>query len=257
MRRAYYQSTAGYGFGPGLMTPAVKALIWTNVAVFAVTALAPAGVRLWLGELLGLTPALTLTDLRLWQPVTYLFMHGGVGHILINMLILWMFGVQLERLWGTRFFVRYYFVAGVGAAVVTLLVSLLPFSFSVATYSTITIGASGAIYGLLMAFALYYPNTPILMFLLFPVPAKYFVMILGAIAFISTPRGGGVAHITHLGGLIAGYLYLRRLRGSAPGGGALLGEIKYRYVRWKMNRLRRRFEIRSGGIDRDRHDRIH
>ena len=108
-----------------------------------------------------------------------------------------------------------------------------------------------------MAFAMYYPNTPILMFLLFPVPAKYFVMILGAIAFISAPRGGGVAHITHLGGLIAGYLYLRRLRGSASGGEGLVGEIKYRYVRWKMNRLRRRFEIRSGGIDRDRHDRIH
>ena len=257
MRRAYYQSTAGYGFGPGLMTPAVKALICTNVAVFAVTALAPAGVRQWLGELLGLTPALTLTDLRLWQPVTYLFMHGGVSHILINMLILWMFGVQLERLWGTRFFVRYYFVAGVGAAVVTLLVSLLPFGFSVATYSTITIGASGAIYGLLMAFALYYPNAPILMFLLFPVPAKYFVMILGAIAFISAPRGGGVAHITHLGGLIAGYLYLRRLRGSALGAGGLIGELKYRYARWKMNRLRRRFEVHSGELDRDRHDRIH
>lgn len=257
MRRIYYQGTARHGFGPGLMTPAVKALIWTNVGVFVVMALAPAGAKRWLGELLGLTPVLTLTDLRLWQPVTYLFLHGGIGHILINMLILWMFGVQLERLWGTRFFVRYYFVAGAGAAVVTLAASLLPFDFSAATYSTTTIGASGAIYGLLMAFALHYPNTPILMFLLFPVPAKYFVMILGAIAFLYTPSGGGVAHITHLGGLLAGYLYLRRLRGSAWGGSDLLGEIRYRYLRWKMSRLRRRFEVHSGGLDRDRHDRIH
>ena len=257
MRRPYYPTSASYSFGPGLMTPAVKALIWINVGVFAVTALAPAGLRRWLGELLGLTPALVLTDLRLWQPVTYLFMHGGVGHILINMLILWMFGVQLERLWGTRFFVRYYFVAGVGAALVTLAVALLPFEFSAATYATITIGASGAIYGLLMAFAVYYPNTPILMFLLFPVPAKYFVMILGAIAFVSTPRGGGVAHITHLGGLLAGYVYLRRLRGGAPGGIDLLGELRYRYARWKMNRLRRRFEVHSREIDRGPDHRIH
>ena len=130
-----------------------------------------------------------------------------------------MFGVQLERLWGSRFFLRYYFVAGVGAAVVMLVVSLLPFSFSAVTYGTVTIGASGAIYGLLMAFAIYYPETPILMFFLFPVPAKYFVMILGAIAFVSTPRGGGIAHVTHLGGAVGG---LSLLETSAQHLGAAL-----------------------------------
>ena len=267
MRRIYYrglgryqglgQGVGGYSFGPGLMTPAVKGLIWANVAVFLAASLAPRGLRLQLGELLGLTPALTLTGLAIWQPFTYLFLHGGVGHILINMLILWMFGVQLERLWGTRFFLRYYFVAGVGAAVVTMIVALLPFSFSAATYTTITIGASGAIYGLLMAFALHYPDTPILMFLLFPVPAKYFVMILGAIAFISAPRGGGVAHVTHLGGLVAGYLYLRRRRGASLGRLGLLADLKYRWLRWQMNRLRRRFDVHAGGRDRDWRDRIH
>ncbi len=265
MRRIYYRGTGGYSypgtggysFGPGLMTPAVKWLIWANVGVFLLTSLAPAGLRFRLSELLGLTPALTLTGLHVWQPFTYLFMHGGVGHILINMLILWMFGVQLERVWGTRFFLRYYFVAGVGAAVVTMIVALLPFSFSAATYATITIGASGAIYGLLMAFALYYPDTPILMFLLFPVPAKYFVMILGAVAFVSAPRGGGVAHITHLGGLVAGYLYLRRLRGMSLGRLGVLADLRYRYLRWRMNRLRRRFDVHPGGQDRDWRDRVH
>lgn len=261
MRRIYYRGAyrgaSGHSFGPGLMTPAVKALILANVAVFVVTALAPRGVRAWLGELLGLTPALALTGLRIWQPFTYLFLHGDVGHVLINMLILWMFGVQLERLWGTRFFVRYYLVAGVGAAAVTIAVSLLPLPFSAATYASITIGASGAVYGLLMAFALYYPNTPILMFLLFPVPAKYFVMILGAIAFISAPRGGGVAHVTHLGGLAAGYLYLRRLRGAPLGRLGVAADLRYRYLRWKMGRLRRRFDVYAGGRDRDWRDRIH
>ena len=263
MQRPYYGGPAHYQFGPGLMTPVVKALIWANVGVFLVTALVPSAFG-WLSYLLGFTPQLVLTRFMLWQPVTYLFMHGGVGHILINMLILWMFGVQLERLWGSRFFLRYYFVAGVGAAVVTLLVSLpvLPFSFSAATYTTVTIGASGAIYGLLMAFAMYYPETPILMFFLFPVPAKYFVMILGAIAFVSTPRGGGVAHVTHLGGLLAGYLYLRRLRGVSArrfgfGRLGIMADIKYRWVKWKMARLRKKFDVYPGGNDRDWDKRIH
>jgi len=249
-----YPGSAYYSFGPGLMTPAVKQLIWANVIVFLAVALLPIGG--WAIEIFGLTPAATLTQLMVWQPVTYLFLHGGIGHILINMLILWMFGVQLERLWGTKFFLRYYFVVGIGAAVVTIVVALLPFAFSAPMYVTPTIGASGAIYGLLMAFALYYPETPILMFFLFPVPAKYFVMIVGAIAFLSTPRGGGVAHLTHLGGLAIGYLYLRR--GRLPGFGrlGLKAELKYRYMKWKMARLRRRFDVYSSG-DRDRQDRIH
>jgi len=110
-----------------------------------------------------------------------------------------------------------------------------------------TIGASGALYGLLMAFAMYYPERPILMFLLFPVPAKYFVMILGALAFLAGP-GGGISNAAHLGGLIFGYLYLR------GGRGGMTAEIKYRYLKWKMNRLRRKFDVYSGGrSDWDRH----
>ena len=246
------------------MTPAVKALIYANVGVFLVIALSPQWASSWLFTTLGFSPKSVIERLFIWQPFTYLFLHDNrsVFHILFNMLVLWMFGVQLERLWGTRFFLRYYFVAGIGAAVVTLVVSLLPFSFSPETYVAPTIGASGAVYGLLLAFALYYPETPILLFLLFPIPAKYFVMILGAIAFLSAPRGGGVAHITHLGGLLAGYLFLRRLRvisASRFGFGRLgvVADIKYRYLKWKMGRLRKRFDVYSGGNDRDWDNRIH
>jgi membrane associated rhomboid family serine protease len=238
----------------------VKALIWANVGVFLLTAVLEMVSRPMLRLLIddfALTPQSVLTDLRLWQPATYLFLHGGVSHVLINMLVLWMFGVQLERLWGTRFFVRYYFVAGVGAAMVTIAISLLPFTFSEATYQTPTVGASGAIYGLLMAFALYFPDTPILFFLLFPVPAKYFVLIIGAIDFLYIPRGGNIAYITHLGGLLTGYLYLRRFRGVSIGRLGLMADIKYRYVKWKMNRLRRRFDVYSGDQDRDWNDRLH
>jgi membrane associated rhomboid family serine protease len=172
-------------------------------------------------------------------------------HILFNMLGVWMFGVELERLWGTRFFVKYYFITGVGAAGATLLVSLLPIPLGDLTYGAVTMGASGALYGVLLAFALYYPNRPILMFLLFPIPAKYFVMIIGGIAFLSSIGGpSGIAHAAHLGGLVVGYLYLRRGRGG------LTGEIKYRYLKWKMNRLRKRFDVYSGGRN-DWNRRVH
>ena len=262
MRRAQYGGPGYIQFGPGMMTPVVKGLLYANIAVFVVMELAPAGLRRWLVQTLAFTPAAAFERFYIWQPFTYMFMHGGVFHILFNMLVLWMFGVQLERLWGSRFFLRFYLVAGAGAAIVTLVACWLPFSFAPMTYITPTIGASGATYGLLLAFALYYPEAPILMFLMFPIPAKYFVMILGAISFISAPRGGGVAHVTHLGGLLAGYLFLRRYRsvsGQRLGFGRLgiMADIKYRWVKWKMNRLRKRFDVYPGGNDRDWDKRIH
>ena len=159
MRYPYSSSPTHYQFGSGLMTPVVKALIGTNVAVFLITSLIPPAFG-WLNYLLGLTPELVLTRFMFWQPFTYLFMHGGVGHILINMLIFVDVWSPVGAFVGLTVFLRYYLIAGVGAAVITLASSLLPFSFSVATYTTVTIGASGAIYGLLMAFAMHYPNAP-------------------------------------------------------------------------------------------------
>lgn len=227
-----------YSFGPGRLTPAVKALIWANVAMFVLQAVG--GARLTI--LLGLTPAAVVEQWWIWQPVTYMFLHGGVGHLLFNMLALWMFGVELERTWGTIFFTRYYFVTGVGAAVITVAVALLPFAVADQMYFIPTVGASGAIYGLLVAYALYYPDRPIYMYLLFPVPAKYFVLILGAINFLmSIGNRGGVAYAAHLGGLVVGYLYLTRGRGGP------LADLKYRYLRWKMSRMRRRFDVHHGG----------
>jgi membrane associated rhomboid family serine protease len=222
------------------MTPAVKLLLIANVVVFVAEMAMPVLIGYF-----GLRPAAVFRAGWIWQPVTYMFLHHGIGHILFNMLALWMFGVELERLWGTRFFLKYYFVAGVGAAATTILVSLVPLPFAGEVYAATTIGASGAVYGLLLAYAYYYPDRPILMFLLFPVPAKYFVMILGAIALLSSMSGGsGIAHATHLGGLIAGYIYLR------SGRGGFMAELRYRWVKWKMNRLRRRFDVHTGGRDR-------
>jgi membrane associated rhomboid family serine protease len=235
-------STIGYSFGPGPITPAVKWIIIANIAMFLVSI-----VYSPILTYLGLVPRLVIEQQWIWQPVTYMFLHGGAFHILFNMLGIWMFGVELERLWGTRFFMRYYGVTGVGAGLTVIGAGLLPFAGTAATYDAITIGASGALYGLLMAFALYYPDRPILMFLLFPIPAKYFVMIIGAMAFLSSP-GSGVSNSAHLGGLVFGYVYLK------SGRGGLSAEIKYRYLKWKMNRLRRKFDVYSGGrSDWDRH----
>jgi membrane associated rhomboid family serine protease len=235
-----------YSFGPGPVTPAVRYLLWANIAVYVATL-----IFRRLNDWLGLTPQMVIEHRWIWQAATYMFVHDvrNITHILFNMLGLWMFGVELERMWGTRFFVKYYAITGIGAGLTTILVSLLPFDVTRSIYASTTVGASGALYGILLAFALYYPNRPILMFLLFPVPAKYFVMIIGAIAFLTSVSGSGpVAATTHLGGLIVGYLFLN------TGRGGLTAEIKYRYLKWKMNRLRRKFDVYSGGrSDWDRH----
>lgn len=239
--RRYAPNSLAYSFGPGPITPAVKWIIWANVAMFVVSLVFPRFVLTYL----ALSPEKVLHG-WVWQPVTYMFLHADPLHILFNMLGVWMFGVELERLWGTKFFLRYYAVCGVGAAITTLVVGFLPFTFANAVYASVTVGASGALYGLLLAFAKYYPNRPILMMLLFPVPAKYFVIIIGALSFLT--GGRGVAHAAHLGGLIFGFLYLQNGRGG------MTAEIKYRYLKWKMNRLRRKFDVYSGGRgDWDRH----
>jgi membrane associated rhomboid family serine protease len=238
MPRNPHLSTMAYSFGPGPVTPAVKILLWVNIGMYVVSLVYPPIV-----EWLGLSPELVVENGWLWQPITYMFLHArSPSHILFNMLILWMFGVELERMWRTRFFVKYYAVTGIGAGLLSVAVSLLPFGPAQATYSATIIGASGALYGLLLAYALYFPDRPILMFLFFPVPAKYFVAILGAIAFLMSFEGGGtVAATTHLGGLVVGYIYLQ------GGRGGLMPEIKYRYLKWKMNRMRRKFDVYSGG----------
>jgi membrane associated rhomboid family serine protease len=241
---ARYTSTVS--FGPGPLSQALKALIIANVAVFLAQAVVPG-----LTTLLGLQPAAVAGRLYVWQVATYMFLHAGVFHLLLNMLVLWMFGTELERMWGTRFFLKYYFVTGIGAAVLTLLFSALPFAFAEQVRYAVVIGASGAIYGLLLAYALYFPERPILMMMLFPIPAKYFVMIIGAISLYSSLGVSGVAHATHLGGLLVGYLYLRRGRMDP------IGELKYRYLKWKYNRARRRFDVYSGGRSDDRNTRVH
>jgi len=236
-----------FSFGPGPLSTAMKALIGANVVMFLAQKVAPS-----LTEVLGLVPPDVFGRLRIWQPATYMFLHGGLFHLLFNMLALWMFGAELERVWGTRYFLKFYFVTGIGAAILTVLFSLLPFGFSQQLQHAVVIGASGAIYGLLLAYALYYPDRPIYMYLVFPIPAKYFVIIIGAIAFYSSmAEVGGVANATHLGGLLVGYLFLKGARVSP------MAELKYRYLKWKINRVRKKFDVYSGGRADEVNRRVH
>ena len=247
--RGRYPAPAGLGFsfGPGGITPAIKLLIAANVAAFVIAWFAPEIVLF-----LGLRVADVIGSLRLWQPITYMFLHGGFGHILFNMLALWMFGVELGRMWGTRFFLKYYFVCGLGAAATTAVLSFLPFAVFDHLYTALTVGASGAIYGILLAYGLYFPNRPIYIYFVFPVPAKYFVMIMGGISLLSSlGGGGGVAHTAHLGGLVVGYLYLKGARLH------ILSELQYRFLKWRINRMRRKFDVYSGGRANDLDRRVH
>src|SRR5712691_1067203 len=136
---------SSFSFGPGPISTALKAIIGVNVVMFLATTFMPT-----LQIQLGLVPMWVLRDKRVWQLVTYMFIHAGLFHILFNMLALWMFGTELERIWGTRFFLKFYFITGVGAAMLTILVSLLPFSAARQLYTSDIVGASGAIYGVLL-----------------------------------------------------------------------------------------------------------
>jgi membrane associated rhomboid family serine protease len=242
--RGRYPAASGfsYSFGPGPLTPVIKLLVIASAAAYLVSLVLPQVTLL-----LGLRPADIFGQLRIWQPLTYMFLHGGIFHLLFNMLALWMFGVELERMWGPRYFAKFYFASGAGAALTTIALAIVPGSFGDQLYYSLTIGASGAVYGILLAYALYFPNRPIYLYMVFPIPAKYFVMIMGGISLLSAVNstGGGVAHVTHLGGLVAAYLYLKGGRMH------LLSELQYRYLKWKINRTRRKFDVYSGGRSAD------
>jgi len=234
---------SSFSFGPGPISTALKAIIGLNVVMFLATTFMPA-----LQIQLGLVPVWVVRDLRVWQLVTYMFIHAGLFHIIFNMLALWMFGTELERLWGTRFFLKFYFITGIGAGVLTVLISLLPFAAARQLYASDIVGASGAIYGVLLAFALYFPDRQIYYMMLFPIPARIFVLIMGAVAFFSSlSESGGVANATHLGGLLVAWVYLATLRNGPRLRLNPWAEVKYRWLKWRLANARKKFDVYTGG----------
>lgn len=241
-----YSRNVTYQFGPGGMTPAIRMLLYANIGVFLLQFIAQGST---FGQALitfgGLRPSAVFEQFFVWQVVTYLFLHGGFTHILFNMLNLWMFGVELERRWGTQAFTRYYFITGIGAGLTVLLVSLLPFEATHSMYKAVTIGASGAVMAVILAWALVFPDRTLMFMMMFPLPARVYAALMAAIVFYSAlgSSGTGVAHFAHLGGLVVGYLYLKGPRGPRN----LKLEIQYRITRWRMDRMRKKFDVHRGG----------
>ncbi|WP_295641283.1 rhomboid family intramembrane serine protease [uncultured Methylibium sp.] len=191
------------------LPPVTQALMLINVAVFCLGFfLGP-----WFGQLFALWPI--GGNFLPWQVVTYAFLHGDVAHLFFNMLGLWMFGAELERLWGTRRFIQFFAASVLAAAAAQLLLAALM------GYGNPTVGASGGLFGLLLAFGLLFPERIIMpLFPPIPMKARTFVMVFGAIelALGFYSPGGGVAHFAHLGGMLGGWLMIRYWRGQAPFG---------------------------------------
>lgn len=194
---------------------------------------------------LGLVPTLVLHG-YLWQVVTYSFLHGSPGHLLVNMLMLWMFGSQEEEDWGPERFLEFYLFCVVGAALVTMVVAYS--SLPGLSPRTVTIGASGGVYGILIAFGMLYGDREIF---LFPFPislrAKYLVGILIFLVVIATfqPSQGGVANFAHLGGLFFGFVYIKFMprRGVNYAVSERYFGLRNSYYRWKRRRAARKFEV--------------
>lgn len=226
-----------------MITPAIKTLLIAMTSVFiAQTIIAlEFGVRGadWVFRTFGLVPGSAVFLGRIWQPFTYIFLHGGLWHILINMLVLWMFGCDLERVWGQRRFYTYFFTCGVGAGLIVAAAELLPMAWGRMPSGIPTIGASGAIYGVLVACAVLFPDRQVWL-IPFPVTLsmRVYVSIMVAIEFfseLSSGTGDNISHICHLGGIVIGYIYIRR--------GSFFFTMRNTVSDWKQRRLRRKFKV--------------
>ena len=190
------------------MPPITQALLLINVAVFFINQLFGQVFTQWfalwpLGA--GFLP---------WQVISYAFLHGGYEHLFFNMFGLWMFGSELERIWGPKRFIQFYTASVLAAAAAQLAVTALTGSI----YPTI--GASGGLFGLLLAFGMMFPHRTILLFFVIPIPARMLVVLYGAFELYQGVTGSqaGVAHFAHLGGMLGGFLMMRYWQGKPPFG---------------------------------------
>jgi membrane associated rhomboid family serine protease len=218
-------------FGPaGAVPPVVARLIGVNVAVFLLQLVTGD----WLVRAFGLIPALVERG-EIWRLFTYQFLHGGGMHLALNMFALWMFGSELAPRWGSRFFLHYYFVCAIGGGILFTLVRLGTWVPSV--------GASGAIYGILMAYAMWFPNRQVYLYFVLPIRVRYLIVFLFVLettqAIQST--GTGIAHAAHLGGMGFGYAYLRLngVDGFRPLPAGTIAHWKREWKRWRLRRQMR------------------
>ena len=199
MRYQFQSEQGNLSFKPKYFTDAIKILIIINVGLFLLRFVAKSQIDL--AGIFGLSPNTVWP--MIWQPITYMFIHGDLFHVLINMFVLWMFGSEMESIWGRTQFLRYYFLTGVGSGLVWLL-------FNAGQSYSVLIGASGAIYGILIAYGMMFPNRTVYLYFMIPIKVKWFVVFLGAVAFLSSFNNNtNISHLTHLSGMVIGFVYLR------------------------------------------------
>ena len=194
-------------YRPQLFTDAIKILVSVNFSIYILQSVS--GKEDVFFRLFGLVPSTFISDLMLWQPFTYLFFHApfyssvGISHILLNMLGLWVFGRELEEAWGKTKFLRYYFTTGIGSGLIT-------YFFQISSDNPV-IGASGAVYGILLAYGISYPNRMLYIWGLIPVRSMWLVIIMGSIAFFGLlGNADGISHVTHISGMLIGYVLLKK-----------------------------------------------
>ncbi len=211
-----YQKNVSLRFG-GPMTPGVKWLMILNGAVFLIQQISGLIIPNGMEYIFGVSHDGFINNFMIWQPFTYMFLHGGWMHIFFNLLGIWMFAGELELVWGRTKFIRYYMLSGLGAGLFIALMNYIAFI----NYgsSAVTIGASGALYAVLLAYAILWPDREVMLYFLFPVKIKYLVLAFGLMEFFGTlsstaGTGGNISHIGHLGGIISGFMLIRFMRSS-------------------------------------------
>ncbi|HXV37193.1 MAG TPA: rhomboid family intramembrane serine protease [Myxococcota bacterium] len=220
----------GFGIGPPITPPIVKQILIANAAVFVLQQIFP-----MLTAVASVVPIGFWQAGFLWEPFTYMWLHASFGHIAMNMFMLWMFGSQLALAWGPKRFLRYYLICGVGAGLIIATYPYLVMAVHPELLQSQTLGASGAIYGVLLAYSLTWPDRTIM--LIFPPVAFRAIWLIPGLFLMSMmfPSGQNISHIGHLGGVIVGWLYLRR----SGGAGALFSFSQLR-SRWKRHQMRRK-----------------
>ena len=188
--------------GSNSLPAGVKLLLILNTVIFLMVEISDMQFELFYSNF-GLVPAKVWSSLMIWQPITYLFLHGGFIHLVFNMFVLWMFGKDLEHNWGFIPFLKYYFLCGIGSGIATSILGWNSF--------TPVIGASGAVYGLLLAYGLTYPERLVYLYGIFPIKVKFMIIGMGIIAFFAsmTSTNSTVSHITHISGMAVGLIYLQ------------------------------------------------
>jgi len=232
------QGGGGLGIGPSFTPPIVKQLLIANAVVFVGQILLQgAPLEQWL----AVRPVAVWQHFLLWQPFTYMWLHGGLGHLLMNLFALWMFGSPLAMTWGAERFLRYYLLCGVGAGFIIATYPYLGVMLGMASPATLgyfTLGASGAIYGVLLGYSLTWPDRTIM--LIFPPVAFRAIWLIPLLFLMSLymDTGGNVSHVGHLGGVIVGWLLLRRT-------GTDTGLPTWTQVKWRWRRHRMRQKLRA------------